>query len=558
MAFSNLFLEIEGANQDLYTNNNGPAVAVLFFILLGLLVAGTLCVLLAPFVRVKPREEKKHGRKKGNSKKSKNKKNQSGNKKKAKSGSKGAVKAQWSPYRRFSTVWMIIIGAVAVTLCAAVAVLYGALREYESVQPGKEARRIYERLFEHPSADLLWKYADAEISPFETEDDAKAYLAELLESNGPDTRYYEVIGTNADENVYAVAVGDYSLGTFTVVRDENAKTKRWGFDGRRLGDVSIKLEPVCGISVFAPAGADVYVNGVKAGDGYAVGEAVVLEDAAYFPEDAPELRNMLNLTFPGLYLQPSVKVCASDAVTVSLVPDEVSGTYKAVKGPSGGEFEYALEFDENGNCSAENSYVSSIADSYLAAVSAEEDRRYREKLKAEEEERARLEAEEKARLEEEERRRLEEKAAFELSESLRAVYEARMIEIAKQYNHFFYVQNTDAHRHEIEPYLQPGTNLHYNLTTPTTALVGSYTNWTAFNPFTFDYGGISTEKYAWDDESHEYFTCTVHMTVTMYGYNSEIGEYITAVSHFDEQMKICVRDNPDGLLESFPADEFTE
>ena len=490
-------------------------LAVLFFLLIALLAGGVLCAVIVPAVK----------------------------RKRALGDSSAGRRTPKSGYRRFWAIWAAIYIFFSVAALIGMTVLNRVLTEYESAQPGYEAERIFERYFGKLDTDVLWPYVEYTAGPYETGDDAKAYLKELIAGNGGRAEYREVISDSAGTYKYAVYVGNYSLGYFTVKDDPGRVSERFGFNYKKLDEIKIRIKPLYGITVFAPLKAGVRINGVEVRDEAAAGEPVVMADAPYFPEGDGSYRTMVNYSVSGLYRFPEIKVFSENAVSYVLEYDAQKDGYVTRLGPSGGPVVYTLVYDmENGTCSAEADYVRKLAAAYTLASEAEQKRQYEENLAAVRKALSERKEAAEARIAAEEAARIKAIEDYRISEEIRPLYESRVQTLVTEYTRFMYRKPTKSYRSAFLKYLQSGTELY--------SFIKNYTNLSWFTPSKYTFSEFSSSEYSWTDDSRTAVRCRVHLHVEMYGYSSQTKTNITTSEDFDAFITISFTQDGKGLIYS--------
>lgn len=416
----------------------------------------------------------------------------------------------------FIRAWIIIIAVIALLWTVVLVFLNSALREYESVQPVHMAQAVFEKYFSGlDSGDvpigadtIKERFALATViapTGFEPDDSALDYFAEALEKG--EFEWYETVSAGENEKKYAVTSAGVQVAEFTLKR-AGQTTKYLKLVGWEKSGIRITLEPLRGVSVYAPLYSVVTVNGVPLTEENEVGERVILENADYFPEDDEDFRVMVNYYVEGLYFTPEVKVAS---------PGMASVEYQTVYDP------------ENEAYDAELGYRQTLADSYNNSV--EKIRYYRdlaEKRRIEEEERLRREKEEKERLEREERQRR--------SDEIKVVYNDFVVEANQQYVRYSHSPKATrtAMRSATLAYFKSGTK-HYSA-------ISSYLDYADWYPDTIEFENVNTDEYEWIDENHKQFRCRITMDVVMKGktYTPEGYKYDTVNEKYDYYVWIDV------------------
>ncbi len=403
----------------------------------------------------------------------------------------------------FRMVWLAIIVVILIVWGVGLVVVNKMLVEYESVQPVYEAERVFEEYFKNADNETILSYGEYKCSPYEDKNNAITYLNELTE--GKELTFSSSLTTGVDTKAYIVAAGDVQIATFTLVKSEE-KSEMLGLEGWKLGKLSTTLVASKGVNVYAPKNSVVKVNGTPLTDEHISGDAVVLKDEAYFPEDDDSFRVMVNYFIDGFFVSPSVRVESTDkeSVEFDLVYEEKNSAYSA-------EYDYLLHLAAKHNAQVlENEY-------------------YRDRA----EERRRLEEEEKRRQEEEERAK-EEALRQQISDEIEAEYGEFVEKALKIYGKYFYVSNNDRVDlvyDYIVKYYKYGTTTYWGMI--------NYYNHAAYFPSEFEYRDLDMTDFAWTDESKTSFTCRFRMNLVAKGVTTT-GEASETVEPFDHLITVDV------------------
>lgn len=394
--------------------------------------------------------------------------------------------------RTFWITWAVIAAVIAVIWTVVLIVMTNALREYESVQPQYYAEEVFHKYFAPedavggtpPSAEELSRRLEGVevpcVSKYENDEVMLNYIAGTLSSE--DLKYSEGISSNENLKSYIVTAGETKVGSFTLVQG-GKPTKMLGLYGWVPETVVISLQPVRGVSVYAPKHAVVTVNGVELTSNEIVGDEVVIEDAEYFPDDDEDVRVMVNYYVEGLFCAPEVSVRAPG----------INGTV------------YTTQYDtENEAYDAEYGYRLALADEYNRAIERENQLR-------EEEERRKQEEEERRRQEEEERLRKEEEERQRISDEIKAVYGDFVIEANQKFCVYSHTKPADrsAMRASVLSYFKRGTKLYSN--------ISSYYDYASWYPTEIKFEDVNADKFEWLDEEKKTFKCHLTMKTTMTG-----------------------------------------
>ena len=370
----------------------------------------------------------------------------------------------------FVCVWLAIFAVVFLLWAFFLGEVTKMLEEYESVQPKYKAEEIFNSYFVDADASVIAEYDEYPLSVYDNENAPGNYLASVID--GKKITYAPTISSDSAVKTYAVAADGIQFASFTLVESEE-KTKLLGMSELKLGEIDIKINPICGVSIYAPKNSVVKVNGVVLTAEYLEGDFIELEQAVYFPENDPDARLMANYYIDGLFADPIVTVESAD-----------------------GSIGYTLEYDkETSAYNAEHAYRVSLADAYNQRLLAEE------RQKQEEADRIKREEEDKLRREEEERQRV--------SDSIKALYGNFIYDAMTRYAKYTHITNEDNNNTawDMLAYFKPGTAIY--------TFIKDYYNYSYYIPDAYEYVGVNMHSFTWSDESNTAFTCIFEMGLVM-------------------------------------------
>lgn len=370
----------------------------------------------------------------------------------------------------FTCVWLAIFAVAFLLWAFFLGEVTNMLEEYEGVQPKYKAEEIFNSYFADADAAVIVEYDEYDLSAYDKENAARDYLASVID--GKKITYSPVISSDSAVKTYAVAADGVQFASFTLVESEE-KTEILGMSEWKLGEIDIRINPVCGVSVYAPKNAVVKVNGVVLTAEYLEGDFIELEEAVYFPENDPDSRLMANYYIDGLFADPAVTVESAD-----------------------GSIGYTLEYDkENSAYNAEHAYRLSLADAYNQKLLDEE------RQKQEEADRIKREEEERQRREEEERQRI--------SDSIKALHGDFIYDAMTRYAKYTHITNDENNKTawEMLAYFKPDTAIY--------TFIRDYYNYSSYIPDAYEYSGVDMHSFVWSDETQISFTCIFEMDLIM-------------------------------------------
>jgi hypothetical protein len=384
----------------------------------------------------------------------------------------------------FTCVWLAVFAVAFLLWAFVLGEVSNLLTEYEGVQPEYEAQAIFDSYFAEADAATIAGYDKYNNSSYDTEGAAGVYLASLLK--GKSINYVPVLSSDSSVKAYAVVVDGVQFASFTLVKGDE-KTEKLGISKWTLGTIDVKIEPVCGVSVFAPKSAIVKVNGIPLTEEYREGDYIELGEAVYFPAGDADARMMANYYIDDLFVDPVVTVESAD-----------------------GSVSYGLEYDkEKSAYNAEYSYRVLLADKYNQQLLEEE------KRKQEEEERLKREEEERLKREEEERQRI--------SDEIKAEYGDFIYEALTLYARYTHITNEENNKiaWDVLAYFKSGTALY--------KFIKDYYNYSAYIPDGYEYSNVDMHHFAWSDEAKTSFECVFEMDLimTVNGSGNQAAEKVT-------------------------------
>lgn len=443
--------------------------------------------------------------------------------------------------KKFRIVWAVIFAVLLIAFAIGSVIVRKMLAEYESVQPIHKAEEIFNEYFAGCELEKFREFITFGKTDFESEEAAIDNLKSAIAENGGQAAFHEVISDDSSVHKYAVTVGDYVLGSFTVCTDEEKVTPKYHYRLSKTGKITVPVTPVKAIVIFAPKVAEVYVNDVLLTEDYREGEPVMLGDAEYFPDSDDSWRMMVNYVVKNLYAQPQIRVEYPGEMKYAVITDEETGEYHVEPcAPGNVPTEIAYTYSrESSAYTTESAYLHMLANAYNAAIDAEATERFEENLKIETERRVSEEKKDYDLLVAAEEKRIEEAIAFEISEGIRKQYGERVKLLTQKYAYFIYQSPTDSYRTATLAYTEKGSTL-YNY------VRSGYTNLSYFYPKTYTYGEFSSSHYVWTDDSHKAFTCEVCLPVDIYGQRN--GNYYTINETVNVKLTVSFAKDKKGLL----------
>ncbi len=222
--------------------------------------------------------------------------------------------------RRFPIFYAVLLCFVVAALIVThvlVDQLRGFLSEYEDVQPSHLADRIFETYFKGGVryGDIL-EQTGYKLSPFETEGQLETYLASF--SDGEEPELQRVSAESDDYRRYVVMAGEEKLAAFNLRRGEPVEFSLFGHKFHKLlwlfeantwslDKMELFWSASESVTVKAPLGSTVTLNGVPVDDAYLYGDPELTESCSHMPAG---VQGLIYVTYKidGLLYQPYVTV----------------------------------------------------------------------------------------------------------------------------------------------------------------------------------------------------------------------------------------------------------
>lgn len=232
---------------------------------------------------------------------------------------------------RKSVFWKIYLVIVALFLAIlAILVIMGVnwMRGYEAAQPKHLAKETFEKVFSDFDASSYVDMCHSDESEFETKDNIVAYLKNSVE--GKELDYMRV--SSADKSVfkYIVKAGDEKIASFTLTEKKDGKSK---FKEYEAGGYEVFTGSKTAVTVTAPKGYSVYINGVKAGDSCIIEKDIETDSCKHVPDGVS-----------GIYLEKYKITGLINTPTVTAT--DAAGNSAEVKSGENGAYTVVLNSNE--------------------------------------------------------------------------------------------------------------------------------------------------------------------------------------------------------------------
>ena len=224
----------------------------------------------------------------------------------------------------FYIVYFVCILVFLLGVHMALRVVSTYLADYESAQPQHEAQRVFDAYYADGKYGKLAEFAEAEVSPLETTAQLIRYLEEYTDGK---TLSFSSITTGLDDTCkYIVKADDIKFSSFTLVKSGEKTPK--GFDLYEPASFELFCKPSETVSITAPRGYSVYVNGIQLGESYLSGQETEDISCRYMPDGVSGIVYTEYRTDALYYPPESVEVIAPDGRKAGIESDG-SSAYSA-------------------------------------------------------------------------------------------------------------------------------------------------------------------------------------------------------------------------------------
>ena len=227
-------------------------------------------------------------------------------------------KKKTHPFRIFMIIWL---GTLSIAIAIGLHYFYNFVENYEKVyQESRPYHRMDDILavFESEDMDSIYQMIDIqpEITEFETTENVKHYIAELL--NDVTFKYVATANYIEDLPEYYITANDYIVAT-VALRKNPTEYLSYGFPIWYISSFDFYTEAQHSCKIQAPNNCTVYINGVPVSDDYVYQRAIRLEDRAYV-QDYAILPTYVKYECTGFYETPVITAtnCFGQSAPVTL------------------------------------------------------------------------------------------------------------------------------------------------------------------------------------------------------------------------------------------------
>lgn len=202
----------------------------------------------------------------------------------------------------FAVTWLGIFALAFLSWAVYLGTVNERLAEYESIQPEYEAERIFNEYFLNSDAADMITYEAGFYSEYDKAGAPEKAVSDLVDG--------KVLSYKAENHaLYSVCADGEVIAQFTLKGDKDT-TPLLGAHRPILDKIDILLKPEYEVTVIAPKGAVVKVNGKAVASDMTEGDPILLDGAEYFTDD--EARVMVRYRIAGLFAEPTISVESAD------------------------------------------------------------------------------------------------------------------------------------------------------------------------------------------------------------------------------------------------------
>lgn len=207
-------------------------------------------------------------------------------------------------YRVYAICWAVLL----CLLVAAVFILRSYLADFEATRPEHVAKDTFEKYFTDFDALKILRDTEVPVPEFDTLEDMAAKIEESIK--GKELSYSpSSMGLDDTKKAYYVKYSDgekdVKVATFTIEKSDKKSKK--GFATYEPGEIELYCIPVGDVTIKAPTGYTVTLNGKPVSEKYVNGDPIETESCKYMRDGGVGITYTL-YTIPGLYKTPEIKV----------------------------------------------------------------------------------------------------------------------------------------------------------------------------------------------------------------------------------------------------------
>ncbi len=224
----------------------------------------------------------------------------------------------------FYIVYFTLIVLFLAGLFYGLAVFKEYLAGYENSRPIHTMEQVVDDYFLTEDKAPLLERSGFEISEYCTKEAVVTYLGEVIDEEN--FQYFNN-GGNDKELFYSVVSNELKIANVTLSLSDEPDAE--GFPVYTLGGIELTIGGSGGLSIEAPAGYSVLVNGQPLGEELVSGEAVETESCAHMYGDAEGIR-LVKYKLEGIFGTPEITATDKNGEAVDGIFSDESGVFYTV------------------------------------------------------------------------------------------------------------------------------------------------------------------------------------------------------------------------------------
>lgn len=236
----------------------------------------------------------------------------------------------------FYIIYFSLIILFVVALFAGLHFLRDYLKGYEDSRPVHVIEAALEEYFLTDDKKKLLEFSEYEIPEFSSESDVLEYLDTAIADE--DIQYYGIGGDDVSLD-YSVVSNGLRIATVTIglLNEPNDD----GFPVYELTDITLSIGGSAGVSIKAPVGYTVYINGHELTSEYVFGEPELTESCEHMYGEAQGIQ-YITYKLTGIFGSPDVTAKDKYGMPAANISSDENGVFYTI-GVNYGEMDEALE-----------------------------------------------------------------------------------------------------------------------------------------------------------------------------------------------------------------------
>lgn len=238
--------------------------------------------------------------------------------------SQNSAKPKTHYFRTFLILWL---GFLSIAIAFALDYFYDFLDSYETAYQASLPYHTMDSImqsFYNMDMDAIYKMQTdlPVITKFETEEDVKLYMADLLEDKT--LSYEQASNYSEDFPEYRILADGYVVAAVSL-RKSKTDHLEYDFPVWYISSFTFYTQPLEYFNIEIPENYTVFVNGIELDNEYFTSRTSPMENMYVEPyQTLPDIKTYQG---DGLYLAPTVTVVNNFGVEYVVLPEETTGNY---------------------------------------------------------------------------------------------------------------------------------------------------------------------------------------------------------------------------------------